>query len=111
MNLQITGHHLDVTPAIREYIESKLERVLRHCDNVIDTKVMLSLEPLKHRAEITIRVRGKDLHCESSQDNLYAAIDVLMDKIDRQVIEYKNRAQNHAHEPAKRQIADNDVAS
>lgn len=109
MNLQITGHHLEVTPAIREYIESKLERVLRHFDHVIDTKVMLSVEPLKHRAEITMHVRGKDLHCESTQENLYAAIDILIDKIDRKVVQHKNKTQSHVHEPAKRQFVDEDA--
>lgn len=109
MNLQITGHHLEVTPAIREYIETKLERVTRHFDHVIDTKVILTVEPLKHRAEITMHVRGKDIHCESAQENLYAAIDILIDKIDRKVVQHKNKTQRHAHEPAKRQFVDEDV--
>ncbi len=105
MNLSISGHHLDVTPAIREYVLNKLARVLRHFDNVIDTQVMLSVEPLRHRAEITMRVRGKDIHCEAVEENLYAAIDALTDKVDRKVIQHKDRLQNHSHEPAKRQIA------
>jgi len=110
MNLQITGHHLEVTPAIREYIETKLERVIRHFDQVIDIKVMLSVEPLRHRADITMRVPGKDLHCETVQENLYAAIDLLIDKIDRQVIEYKSRLQSRSHDPIKRQVSDQDAA-
>ena len=104
MNLSITGHHLDVTPAIREYIQTKIARVTRHVDHVIDTQVMLSVEPLKHRAEITMHVRGKDIHCEAIEDNLYAAIDVLIDKVDRKVVQHKNRTQNHAHVPVKRQV-------
>ncbi len=104
MNLSITGHHLDVTPAIREYIQSKIARVIRHFDHVIDTQVMLSVEPLKHRAEITMHLRGKDIHCEAIEENLYAAIDVLIDKVDRKVIQYKNRTQNHAHVAVKRQV-------
>lgn len=105
MNLSISGHHLDVTPSIREYVLNKLARVLRHFDNVIDTQVMLSVEPLRHRAEITMRVRGKDIHCEAVDENLYAAIDALADKIDRKVIQHKDRLQNRSHEPAKRQLA------
>jgi len=104
MNLSITGHHLDVTPAIREYIQTKISRVTRHFDHVIDTQVMLSVEPLKHRAEITMHVRGKDIHCEALEENLYAAIDVLIDKVDRKVIQYKTRTQNHSHVPVKRQV-------
>jgi len=104
MNLSIIGHHLDVTPAIREYIQNKMARVLRHFDHVIDTQVMLSVEPLKHRAEITLHVRGKDIHCESSEQNLYASIDLLVDKIDRKIIQHKDRTQNHHHIAAKRQL-------
>ncbi len=104
MNLSITGHHLDVTPAIREYIHTKMARVLRHFDHVIDTQVMLSVEPLRHRAEITLHVRGKDIHCEAIEENLYASIDLLIDKIDRKVIQHKDRTQNHSHIAVKRQI-------
>ena len=103
MNLSITGRHLEVTPAINEYVKTKMARVARHFDNVIDTQVMLSVERLKHTAEVTMRLPGKDLHCEASDENLYAAIDLLADKIDRQVIRYKDKVQNHAHEPLKRQ--------
>jgi len=104
MNLSIIGHHLDVTPAIREYIHSKTARVLRHFDHVIDIQVMLSVEPLKHRADITLHVRGKDIHCEASAENLYAAIDLLIDKVDRKIIQHKDRTQNHHHIAAKRQL-------
>lgn len=106
MNLVISGHHLEVTPAIRAYVKNKMARVVRHFDNVIDAQVMLSIERLKHTAEITLRVRGKDIHCQASDENLYAAIDLLADKIDRQVIKYKNKVQNYAtREPIKRQEA------
>lgn len=104
MNLNITGHHLDVTPAIREYILTKMSRVLRHFDHVIDAQVILSLEPLKHRAELTLHVRGKDIHCQAAESNLYAAIDLLIDKVDRKVIQYKDRTQNHHHISTKRQV-------
>ncbi|RTZ43122.1 ribosome-associated translation inhibitor RaiA [Candidimonas sp. SYP-B2681] len=103
MNLSITGRHLDITPAIRQYVTEKLARVARHFDNVIDTQVILSIEPLKHTADITMRLRGKDIHCEAADENLYAAIDLLADKIDRQVLKYKSKIQDHAHEPVKRQ--------
>lgn len=105
MNLQITGHHVTVTPAIKEYVETKMQRITKHFDHVIDSQVMLSVEPLKHRAEVTLRIPGKDIHCESTQDNLYAAIDILVDKVDRKVIQHKNKAQNHAHVSAKRVIS------
>jgi len=103
MNLSISGRHLEVTPAMRDYVTNKLARVARHFDNVMDTQVMLSIERLKHTAEITLRLRGKDLHCAATDENLYAAIDLLADKTDRQIIKYKSKVQNHAHESAKRQ--------
>jgi putative sigma-54 modulation protein len=105
MNLTICGRHLDVTPPIREYVMNKLARALRHFDRVIDTQVMLSVEPLRHKAEATMRLPGKDIHCEATGENLYAAIDALADKIDRQVLKHKDKAQNHTAEPAKRQAA------
>ncbi|MBP6018503.1 MAG: ribosome-associated translation inhibitor RaiA [Burkholderiaceae bacterium] len=103
MNLSITGRHLELTPAIREYVLSKLSRVGRRFDNVIDSQVLLSTERLQHTAEVTMRLPGKDLHCAATDENLYAAIDLLSDKIDRQVIKYKTKAHNHAHEAVKRQ--------
>ncbi|ARP84976.1 ribosome hibernation-promoting factor, HPF/YfiA family [Bordetella genomosp. 9] len=103
MNLSICGRHLDVTPAIREYVVNKLARALRHFDHVIDTQVMLSVEPLRHTAEVNMRLRGKDIHCEAQDENLYAAIDLLADKLDRQVIKHKDKIQSHAAEPVKRQ--------
>ena len=103
MSLNISGRHLEITPAIREYVLNKMARISRHFDNVIDTQVVLSVEKLEHTAEITMHLRGKDIHCEATDENLYASIDLVADKIDRQVIKYKTKVQNHAHEPIKRQ--------
>jgi len=83
-----------------------MQRVTRHFDRVIDSQVMLSVEPLKHRAEVTLHIPGKDIHCESTQENLYAAIDVLVDKIDRKVIQHKDRTLSRAYMSPKRAILD-----
>ena len=91
MNLNVSGHHLEVTPAIRTYVHSKLERVARHFDHVIDAHVILTVDKLRQKAEVTIHVRGKDLHCECEDADLYAAIDLLADKLDRQVLRYKDK--------------------
>ncbi|GAA4032340.1 ribosome hibernation-promoting factor, HPF/YfiA family [Actimicrobium antarcticum] len=106
MNLTISGHHLEVTPAIREYVQSKLERIKRHFDHVIDIAVILTVDKLpekekRQRAEINLHVRGKDLHAESIAEDLYAAIDALIDKLDRQVIKYKTKLQDHQHDAIK----------
>jgi len=91
MNLSVSGHHLDVTPAIRTYVHSKIERVARHFDHVIDAHVILTVDKQRQKAEVTLHVRGKDLHCECEDGDLYAAIDLLADKLDRQVLRYKDK--------------------
>jgi putative sigma-54 modulation protein len=95
MNLQISGHHLEVTPAIRDYVTGKLERVTRHFDNVIDVNVILSVEKLKQKAEVTVHLSGKDVFVEAIDEDLYAAVDILVDKLDRQVQKYKQKLQDH----------------
>lgn len=106
MNLTISGHHIELTPAIREYVHAKLERIRRHFDHVIDAAVILTVDKLaekdkRQRAEITLRMRGKDVHVESIAQDLYAAIDALVDKLDRQVIKYKSMIQDHQHQAIK----------
>lgn len=95
MNLQISGHHLEVTQAIRDYVTGKLERVTRHFDNVIDVNVILSVEKLKQKAEVTVHLAGKDIFVEAIDEDLYAAIDTLVDKLDRQVQKHKQKLQDH----------------
>jgi len=106
MNLSITGHHLEVTPALREYVATKLERIRRHFDQVIDVAVTLCVEKLQQRAEISLHVRGKDLHAEAVDGDLYAAIDALFDKLDRQVLKYKDKRVSHPHEAIKHRSED-----
>jgi putative sigma-54 modulation protein len=91
MNLNVSGHHVEVTPALRGYLQGKLERVTRHFDHVIDAHVILSVAKLRQKAEVTLHVRGKDIHCASEDTDLYAAIDLLVDKLDRQVLKYKGK--------------------
>ena len=107
MNLTISGHHLELTPAIREYVENKLERIMRHFDHVIDIAVILGVEKpsekdKRQRAEVNLRLRGNVIHVESFAEDLYAAIDTLIDKLDRQVLKYKAKLQDHQHEAIKR---------
>ena len=95
MNLHLTGHHLDITPAIRDYVIAKLERVNRHFDHVIDVGVVLSVDKFEQKVEATVHVRGKDLHAHSIDTDMYAAIDALADKLDRQVLKYKEQLKDH----------------
>jgi putative sigma-54 modulation protein len=91
MNLNVSGHHLEVTPALLRYVRSKLGRVTRRFDHVIDAHVILTANKTRQKAEVTLHVRGKDLHCESEEASLYAAIDLLADKLDRQLLRYKDK--------------------
>jgi putative sigma-54 modulation protein len=107
MNLTISGHHLEVTPALRAYVLAKLDRVKRHFDQVVDVTVLLTVENLKEKerrqkAEVTLHVKGRDIFVEQSHEDMYAAIDQLMDKLDRQVMRHKDRVQDHHHTPPKR---------
>jgi putative sigma-54 modulation protein len=98
MNLNITGHHIEVTPAIREYVKDKLERVLRHFDQVTSSHVILSVEKLQQKAEVTLHVKGKDIYADAIDGDLYAAIDLVADKLDRQVVKHKEKVSNYAHD-------------
>jgi putative sigma-54 modulation protein len=98
MNLNLTGNHLDITPAIREYVVGKLERVNRHFDHVIDVNVVMSVDKLQHKIEVNLHTRGKDIHVEAAETDMYAAIDVLMDKLDRQVIKHKEKRNGHRYD-------------
>ncbi|HMA31778.1 MAG TPA: ribosome-associated translation inhibitor RaiA [Casimicrobiaceae bacterium] len=95
MNLNLTGNHLEITPAIRTYVVSKLERVNRHFDHVIDVSVVLSVDKLQQRVEANVHVRGKDIHAQSIEADMYAAIDALADKLDRQVLKHKEKQKAH----------------
>ena len=106
MNLNITGHHIEVTPAIHDYVNAKLDRVIRHFDNVTSAHVILSVDKLNQKAEVTLHVKGKDIYADSVESDLYAAIDTLADKLDRQVLKYKEKNSSHAHEANKRRAAE-----
>ena len=95
MNLHISGHHLEITPAIHDYVTGKLERVTRHFDNVIDVSVIFSVDKLKQKAEVTVHLSGKDVYVEAIEEDLYAAIDGLADKLDRQIQKHKQKVQDH----------------
>lgn len=105
MNLQLTGHHLEITPAIREYATSKFSKIKRHFDNVIDVNIILSVEKLKQKAEATVHISGKDVFVECEDENLYAAIDALVDKLDRQVLKHKEKVSDRRHDDTGKHAA------
>ena len=107
MNLHLTGHHLEITPAIRDYVSSKLQRITHHFDHVFDVNVVLTVEKLQHRIEAGVHVRGREIFCESADADMYAAIDALVDKLDRTIIKHKEKSlmRRHDGKPPKHRAA------
>ncbi|MDH5570689.1 MAG: ribosome-associated translation inhibitor RaiA [Gammaproteobacteria bacterium] len=95
MQLNVTGHHIDVTESLRDYVVSKLEKVERHFDHVTNVHVILSVEKLRQKAEATIHISGGDLFAEAENEDMYAAIDKMTDKLDRQIKKHKEKLTNH----------------
>lgn len=95
MQLNLTGHHVEITPALKEYVENKMEKLERHFDHVTDIHVILTVEKIKHIAEATVHMSGKDVFADSRAEDMYAAIDGLVDKLDRQVVKYKEKLTDH----------------
>ena len=94
MHLHITGHHVELTDSLRNYVTEKFQKIERHFEKVIDVHVILSVEKLGQKAEATMQVNGAKLHAEETQSDLYAAIDGLIDKLDRQVLRHKEKSRS-----------------
>jgi putative sigma-54 modulation protein len=97
MQLNISGHHVDMTPALRSYTEDKLSRLERHFDHITNVHVVLSVEKMRQRAEATIHMSGAELFADADAGDMYAAIDMLADKLDRQVLKHKEKLVNRHH--------------
>ncbi len=95
MQLQLTGHHIDITEAMRNHVQEKLQKLTRHFDQVIDCQVILTVERNEKKAEATLHVNGKHLHAEATGDDMYGAIDAMVDKLDRQLIKHKEKLKAH----------------
>ncbi len=95
MQLTVTGHHVDVTPALRSYVEEKMGRIERHFDHVITTHVVLLVEKERHQAEANVNAKGVTLHAQAEAPDMYAAIDFLIAKLDSQVRKFKEKVTDH----------------
>lgn len=103
MQINITGHHIDITPPLRAYVTEKLQRISRHFDHVISINVILKVENAQHQqAEGTVHAAGKSLFAQAAAEDMYAAIDGLSDKLDKQVRRHKDRIRGHHASAAKR---------
>ena len=95
MQLNVSGHHVEVTDSLREYVGSKIEKIARHFDLVSDVQCTLTVEKLRHKAEATAKVNGGTIHCEHTEEDMYASIDGLVDKLERRVRKYKEKLGDH----------------
>lgn len=106
MQVNLSGHHVEVTDALRQYVGDKIKRIERHFDNVTDIQCILTVEKLEHKAEATIHVSGATLFADAVDNNMYAAIDALADKLDRQVKKHKEKTtDHHARDSLKRNVS------
>jgi len=102
MQLTITGHHIDVTPALKQKVESKLSKLERHFDHLTDVHCILTVEKLQHKAEATVHLSGGTIHADATEEDMYAAVDSLVDKLARQVKKHKEKlTDHHAREAGK----------
>jgi putative sigma-54 modulation protein len=95
MQINLTGHHIDITDALRSYVENKFERMARHFDHVITAHVVLTVEKLDQKAEATLQVNGGPVFADAVHEDMYAAIDALVDKLDRQMLRLKEKKGSH----------------
>jgi putative sigma-54 modulation protein len=103
MHLNVTGHHVDITPALRDYLKNKLDRLERHFDQVTNVHCILTVEKLRHKAEARVNVSGGTLFADAIESDMYAAIDGLIDKLDRQIKKHKEKLNDHhARDAGKR---------
>lgn len=103
MQLNVSGHHVEVTDSLRGYVQSKIERLERHYDLVSDVHCILTVEKLRHKAEAKVNVNGGTIFAEDTEEDMYAAIDGLVDKLDRQVRKHKEKlVDHHAKNTTKR---------
>lgn len=103
MQVNLTGHHVEITPALKDYLNNKLKRIERHFDSVTSINCVLTVEKLRHKAEAKVNVTGGTLYAEAVEDDMYAAIDAMIDKLDRQIVRYKEkRTDHHARQSRKR---------
>jgi len=98
MNLNLTGRHLEITPAIRQHVADKISKMKNHFDGVMDVAVVLSVEKLRQKAEGSVHLSGKDVFVESEDDNLYVAIDSMVEKLDRQIVKHKEKYAARRHD-------------
>lgn len=105
MQISLSGHHIEITDSIRNYVHEKIQRLDRHFDQALNIHLILTVEKLRHKAEATLHVSGGNLHADDVQEDMYAAIDGLVDKLDRQGKKHKEKLKNHRSKIPVQEVA------
>ena len=95
MQVNLSGHHVDITDSMRNYVNEKIAKLDRHFDKALDINIVLTVEKQRHKAEATLHISGGNLYANDVQEDMYAAIDGLVDKLDRQGKKHKEKQNNH----------------
>ncbi|MDM7859457.1 ribosome hibernation promoting factor [Alteromonas sp. ASW11-36] len=95
MQINLTGHHVDITDSLRNYVDTKFSKLERHFDHISNVHVILNVEKLSQKAEATMHLSGAEVFASSEDTDMYAAIDSMIDKLDRQVIKHKEKLKRH----------------
>lgn len=95
MQIEITGHHVDITDALRDHVQTKFARLKRHFDKVINVHVILTVEKKIQKAEATLHMSGNDVHADAESEDMYASVDAMIDKLDRQIVKHKEKTTEH----------------
>ncbi len=105
MQVSLSGHHVEITDSLRNFVNEKVGRLDRHFDQALDIHIILTVEKLRHKAEATLHVSGGNLHADDVQEDMYAAIDGLVDKLDRQGKRHKEKLKSHRSKSAPAELA------
>lgn len=95
MQINLTGHHVEITDSLRDYVNTKFAKLERHFDHINNVHVVLTVEKLNQKAESTVHLSGTEVHASAINADMYASIDSLIDKLDRQILKYKGKISNH----------------
>lgn len=95
MQINLSGHHVEVTSSLREYVDTKFLKLERHCDHINNVHVVLTVEKLNQKAEANVHINGSEVFASAVNDDMYASIDTLVDKLDRQILKYKGKQAQH----------------
>lgn len=95
MQIEITGHHVDITDALRDHVQTKFTRLKRHFDKMINVHVILTVEKKIQKAEATLHMSGNDVHADAESEDMYASVDAMIDKLDRQIVKHKEKMTEH----------------